>query len=277
MILTSIGIIASKAVAAGGYDADAQAFFTAADPTGTILTTTMKNAVNTMVLSLKSNSLWVKMLALYPMIGGLADTHKFNLKNPLNTDAAYRLSFNGSWSHTSNGAITNGGNTWADTFIQPSNSSLGQNDICLSYYVRNATNDGSLFSILGSGNNGIKFELRSAIGNGAYQCLNNNESGTADGNATKTGLLLMSRIASNEYKRYGRGTLDFTYSANSSAVVSGYNINIGCKYQTPSSRSEFTAAGCSFASLGNGLTATEVSALNTIVQNYQIALSRNIY
>ena len=243
MILSSIGIIASKAAAAGGYDADAQAFFTAAGLTNT----TQKDAVNAMVLSLKSNSLWTKMLSIYPMVGGTADTHKFNLKNPANTDAAYRLSFNGSWSHTSNGAITNGGNTWADTFIQPSNSLLGQNDICLSYYVRNATNDGSLFSILGYGN------------------------------AKKTGLLLMSRIASNEYKRYGRGSLDFTYSANSNTVVTGYSINIGCKYQTPASRSEFTSAGCSFASLGNGLNATEVAALNTIVQTYQIALSRNIY
>ena len=273
MILSSIGIIASKEAASGGYDADAQAFFTAAG----ITNTTQKDAVNAMVLSLKSNSLWTKMLSIYPMVGGTADTHKFNLKNPANTDAAYRLSFNGSWSHTSNGAITNGANTWADTFIQPSNISLGQNDICLSYYVRNATDRSSLFSILGSGNNGIKFELRSEIGNNAYQCLNNYELETGDGNATKTGLLLMSRTASNEYKRYGRGSLDFTYSATSNAVVTGYSINIGCKYQTPASRSEFTAAGCSFASLGNGLTATNVANLNTIVQTYQTALSRNIY
>jgi hypothetical protein len=272
MILATHGIIQSKA-AAGGYDADAQAFFTAAG----ITDTTQKDAVNAMVLSLKSNSLWSKFLAIYPMVGGIESTHKFNLKNPANTDAAYRLTFNGSWSHTSNGAIPNGSNTWADTFIQPSNAALGQNDLAISYYVRNATNNGSLFSILGSGNNGVKFELRSAMGDNGYQCVNSTENPSLDGNATKTGLLILSRIASNEFKRYGRGSLDSTYSANSNAVLTGYSISIGCKYITPSSRSEFTTAGCSFASIGNGLNATEAGNLNTIVQTYQTALSRNIY
>jgi hypothetical protein len=271
MILAAIGVTASKA--GSSFDSDAQAFITAAS----ITDTTQQTAINTMVTSLKSNSLWTKMLAIWPMIGGTEAAHKLNLKNPANTDAAYRLSFNGSWTHSSLGAETNGSNTWADTFIQPANSSLGQNDIAISYYVRNATNDGSLFSILGGGNNGIKFELRSAVGNGAYQCLNSNENGTGDGNATKTGLLVLSRVASTEFKRYGRGTLDYTYTATSNTVVSGYNINIGCKYQTPSSRSEYTAAKCSFASIGNGLSATEVGNLNTIVQACQTSLSRNIY
>ena len=252
---------------------DALSFITAAN----ITEPTQKTAINTLVSDLKGLKLWSKFLAIYPMIGGTADTHKFNLKNPANTDAAYTLSFSGSWSHTSNGAIPNGGNAFADTFIQPSNSELGQNDICISYYVRNATNNGSLFSVLENNNNGIKFELRPTIGEGAYQCLNNNESGTADGNATKTGLLLMSRIASNEYKRYGRGVLDFTYTATSNTRLTGYNINMGCKYQTPSSRSEYTAAGCSFASIGKGLNAAEVAALNNIVQFYQTTLGRNIY
>jgi len=272
MLLAGIGITASKA-SGSGFDSDAQAFITAAS----ITDTTQQDAINTMVLSLKSNSLWTKMLAIYPMIGGTENAHKRNLKNPTDLDSAYRLSFSGSWNHTSLGAETNGSNTWADTFIQPANSSLGQNDIAISYYARNTTNNGSLFSILGSGNNGIKFELRNGAGDNAYNCLNSTESQLSDGNATKTGLLILSRIASNEYKRYGRGTLDYTYSSTSNAVVTGYNINIGCKYQTPSSRSEYTNAKCSFASIGNGLSATEAANLNTIVQACQVSLSRNIY
>jgi len=273
MLLAGIGIMASKE-SNSGFDSDAQAFITAAS----ITDTTQQNAINTMVLSLKSNSLWAKMLAIYPMIGGTENAHKRNLKNPADLDSAYRLSFSGSWVHSSNGAETNGSNTWADTFIQPANSSLGQNDIAISYYVRNLTSpDGSLFSILGGGNNGIKFELRVSTSGGAYQCLNSNENATGDGNATKTGLLVLSRISSTEFKRYGRGTLDYTYTATSNTVVSGYNINIGCKYQTPSSRNEYTAAKCSFASIGNGLSATEVANLNTIVQACQVSLSRNIY
>lgn len=241
-----------------------------------ITNNTQISSIIYIVNKLLDYNLYNKMLAIWPMVGGTADSHKLNLNNPANTDSAYRLGFTGSWSHTSNGAIPNGINAFADTFIQPSNSELGQNDICISYYVRNATNDGSLFSVLEGGNNGIKFELRTSTQGGAFQCLNNNESATGDGSATKTGLLLMSRIASNEYKRYGRGVLDFTYTATSNTRLTGYNINMGCKYQIPSSRSEYTAAGCSFASIGKGLNATEVANLNTIVQQYQTLLNRQV-
>jgi hypothetical protein len=42
-------------------------------------------------------------------------SQKFNLKNPLDQNAAYRLSFGGSWTFSDLGAFTNGGNTYADT------------------------------------------------------------------------------------------------------------------------------------------------------------------
>lgn len=281
MILSSIGIIASKAAAAGGYDADAQAFFTAADPTGTILTTTMKDAVNTMVLSLKSNSLWSKFVALYPMVGGTADTHKFNLKNPLNTDAAYRLGFDGSWSHSGLGAITNGSNTLANTYLNQNNSALPQNSTSIWWYSRNIpTIAGCLFSVLDS-YNGIKFELRSPSGGGAYQCLNSYEQPENDGSALKIGLIGFSRISGTEYKRYGQGTVQNTFSRTSNPGIP-YPIYMGCKRYSPNvstspfSNSEYTNSSCSFAGIGVGFDAAEAAALNTIVNTYQIALSRSV-
>ena len=94
-----------------GFDADAQAFITAA----AITDVTQQNAINTLVVDLKGYNIWTKMKALYPFVGGTASTHKFNLKNPLDTDAAFRLTFSGGWTHSSTGALPNGTNAYADT------------------------------------------------------------------------------------------------------------------------------------------------------------------
>jgi hypothetical protein len=97
----------------GGYDPDAQAFFTASGLTGA----TNLNAINQLVLDLKGYGIWTKMKAIYPMVGGTAALHKWNLKDPQDLDAAFRLVFNGGWTHSATGALPNGTNGWADTFF----------------------------------------------------------------------------------------------------------------------------------------------------------------
>lgn len=103
------------------YDSDAQAFFTAAG----ITDTTQKNAVNQLVLDLKSYSLWNKMNAIYPFVGGTATTHKYNLKDSRDLNAAYRLSFAGGWTHSSNGVTPNGVNGYADTYFDGNVGAIG--------------------------------------------------------------------------------------------------------------------------------------------------------
>ena len=73
------------------YDADAQAYITASG----ITSTDAKNSVNYLIVNLKSNNLWTKIQALYPFFGTTASMHKWNAKNPLDTNAAFRLSFTG--------------------------------------------------------------------------------------------------------------------------------------------------------------------------------------
>ena len=70
------------------YDPDAQAFITAAG----ITDNTQKSAINTLVLDMKGFGIWTKMKAIYPFVGGTATTHKFNLKNPLDTSTLYKKS-----------------------------------------------------------------------------------------------------------------------------------------------------------------------------------------
>ena len=65
---------------------------------------TITNAICTLVKDLKDAGIYSKFKALYPIVGGTATTHKYNLIDPQDTDAAFRLQFNGGWVHSSNGA-----------------------------------------------------------------------------------------------------------------------------------------------------------------------------
>ena len=115
-----------------GYtDSDAQAFLTAASITDTTIT----NAINELVVGLKGNSLWTKMIAIYPFVGGTATTHKFNLKDPRDLDTAFRLTFSGTVTHNSNGITPNGTNGYANTYLIPS-TSMTNNNTHISYYSR---------------------------------------------------------------------------------------------------------------------------------------------
>jgi len=124
-------------------DPDCAAFLTA---TG-ITDPTISGAVCTLVTSMKANGTWAKCSAIYPMVGGTATTHKFNLKNPADTNAAFRLSFVGGWTHSANGALPNGTNAYADTFLIPS-VSLSLNSIHGSVYSR--TNTDAVSVLFGS-------------------------------------------------------------------------------------------------------------------------------
>ena len=91
-------IVNSYAYAAGGYDADAQAFFTAAG----ISDSGQKSAVNTLVLALKSDGIWSRCSAIYPFVGGSSSSHAVNLKTP----GTYDLTFYGGITHSSTGLLS---------------------------------------------------------------------------------------------------------------------------------------------------------------------------
>ena len=105
-----------KTPEAGG-DADANAFISAVQGGGDTLTATEQSAIQTLVADLKTAGVWNKCDAIYPFVGGTASAHKWNLKNPVDTDAGFRLTFTGTWTHDANGAKSDGADTnYADTY-----------------------------------------------------------------------------------------------------------------------------------------------------------------
>ena len=106
---TNLGMVASDFL-----DADALAFIAAAN----ITDTNEQNAIVTLVTNMKLNGIWSKMRAIYPFVGSSQSSHKINLKDPRDLNAAYRLNFSTGWNYDSLGLLANGTSTTANTYIE---------------------------------------------------------------------------------------------------------------------------------------------------------------
>lgn len=257
-------------------DADAQAFLTAAG----ITDPTISGAINTLVVQMKADNIWTKMKAIYPMVGGTASTHKFNLKDPRDLDAAFRLSFAGGWTHSANGALPNGTNAYANTFLIAPNNGIFTRTSHLSYYSRTeAAGSVSQFYEIGSGNfTGSELYalfIRRAAGNGAYDSgssVNNRNSFTnTDGRGFYLGKV-NNDITSKVFKN---GALIATKTIIDDIYISPYNIYLG-GFNEQNSALYYSNRECAFASIGTGLSDTESANFYTAVQAFQTTLNRQV-
>lgn len=244
-------------------DPDAQAFLTAAS----ITDPTQQAAINTLVVDLKGYSLWTPIKALYPFVGGTASQHKFNLKNPLDTDAAFRLVFNGGWTHSSTGALPNGTNGWADTKLV-AQGTLGLNSTSFGVYSRTNVDRlaPSIGNLTGAASAECSLWLRSS--NTAFLRVNNSTN-ASQASTDSRGLFIANRANSTQINLQIRGT-QYTYSNNSNSLSTNV-FQIGGV-----SPNFFDTKEIAFAFIGDGLTAQNMTDLNTAVIAFQTALSRNV-
>ena len=251
------------------FDPNAQAFITAT----AITDTTQQNAINTLVIGLKTDLLWTKMLAVYPFVGGTPTTCKYNLKNPLDTDAAFRLDFKGGWNVSNTGIQPNGSNTYADTFLIPS-TYWTLNNGSVSAYSRTNFNETAVLY----GSKGPNFSST------VYPILNTNSSSVLHNGLpgvyisptpTTTAVnFISSRINPNELIIAVNGTAaPYAYTPTALSPVSIYlsarNNNNGID-DLHSSRE------LAFAHIGTGLTQAECILLYNRIQTFQITLGREV-
>jgi hypothetical protein len=259
------------------YDPDAQAFFTASGLTGA----TNLTAINNLVVALKGYGIWTKMKAIYPIIGGTAALHKWNLKNPLDTDAAFRLTFFGGYTHSSTGMAGNGVNGYGNTFLNPDTVFSVANNVHLSLYSRTSTASGSDIDMGGYNGGQVggvgALYLSAGWGNQAIATLHQSTQ-ISFTNLNSLGFFIASRIGSAQkiYKNLLTGVsvtsapaLKLNYSvAISGAFSSGWGggVDLGL----------ISAKEYAFISIGDGLTDSEAANFYTAVNAYQVALSRNV-
>ncbi len=265
MIRRGIGV-QSFVSAGSGTDADAQAFITAAG----ITDATQQSAINTLVTDLKGYGIWSKMKAIYPFVGGTASAHKWNLKDPRDLDAAFRLVFSGGGTHASTGWTPNGVNGYGDTkLIESTNFSLNNQHI--SFYSR--TNTNGLFFDIGTTDGVSISTIISRYTDLTYFRVQGTDTGFTT--VTNSAAFYLANRVSSAGTRNLRNSTQYIRTASNQGLVPTYPHYIGA-LNSSGTASLFSPRECAFASIGDGLTDTEAANLYTAVQAYQTTLSRNV-
>jgi hypothetical protein len=255
-------------------DSDAQSFLNVAG----ITDLTQAGAINTLVTDLKTAGIWTKMKAIYPFVGGTATSHKFNLKDSRDLDTAFRLIFNGGWTHASTGAKPNGTTGYADTKFTPS-TNLTANSAHQSFYFRTNKSISSNTAVYGAytnfgSNNFLLYPYSFGIG-WISDIFDNSTSRIVSNAGDSTGHIIATRASSSSHKMFrNNSVIASTTNATTGTYPSiNYYIGAGNKNGTPG---DYDNNELAFSSLGDGLTDSESSTFYSAVQKYQTSLGRQV-
>jgi hypothetical protein len=260
---------------------EANAYLTAVvNAGGTGIDSTVSAATRTLFTSLVSNGLYSKMIAMYPMLGGNAAGTKFNAINPVDTNAAMRLVFGGGWTYNSTGILPNGTNAFANT-IQSPQDILTPNNWHMSYYSR--TNTAYLSSMdmgatgPGASSSQALLALRQST-NVSYFDAGGVSTQKAQTTQTDSRGYYIGSIVSSSSRRYWKnGAQIWENSTPFNNSLPEWSILIGCAQQTGLGIINPGNKECAFATIGVGLTTTEMETLSTIVNTWATAIGRNTY
>ena len=234
---------------------------------------TQVTAINYLVKELVDNNLMGKCKVIYPMIGGDATRHRYNLVDV----GANLLTFIGGWTHGANGALPNGVNAYATTGFVP--STIVENNIHFSYYSRTNSQISDEL-IIGSNSLGLSpstyLRIRDA-GNQtqAYSSGIGTNQPTAFGTLDSRGLF-MGNFQSDTLRQVIRNKTVLNQNTVNQALGKSTQQMYLSSYNNNNAPLTFTNKECAFASVGNGMTNVEQSLFYDIIQEYQTILGRNV-
>jgi hypothetical protein len=255
-------------------DPEASLFLRTAGITDTI----QQSAIDTLVLEMKNASIWSKMKAIYPFVGGTAATHKWNLKDPRDLDAAFRLTFFGGWTHSSTGADPNGTTGYADTALNPS-IRLSAHNIHLAYYSRENTAING--TAIGADDNGFpgeycKMRISSTSQTGEL-AIGATNIGLSNYNVPDSRGFFVGCATDSTTRAVFRNGQKQTFTSQTTLGVNGLvNYTLPLCRNGGAIQYSYENKECAFASIGDGLTDAEATNLYTIVQKYQTTLGRQV-
>lgn len=241
------------------FDSDALAFLTAA----AITDPTQRTAINDFVVSAKDHGYWTGLRAIYPFVGGTAGSHKWNLKDPRDLDAAYRITWVGTVTHNANGITGDGATGYGNTHYTPSTAGDTSSSASAGLYTRTAAN--TVYDYSASGQDGVLPSFGGvfyvALGHG-FQFV------AAPGTG---GVFAVNRTATNTEGWYnGTKVIDNAVASTPSAFE---RLLLATNGGAPSG---FSAANLAFAYSGASLTNQQNIDLHADILALQVALGRDV-
>lgn len=261
--------------------AEAQAYLNKVITSGGTVDATASAATITMFTSLFSNNLWNKLTAFYPVLGGVSSSHAINGKS-----ASYDLTFFGGWTHSSQGMQGNGLNNYANTAIAPS-TVFGTDPTHLSIYVNLQGTGNRVYDMGSNDNDSLLTQQLNLTAKRSVSSSNNTLFDAGDFNggngrasttsqASASGITVGSVRSSTDRTLYRNGSNIATQTANQAISYSLRNLYIGAQH-TDFGAGYFSDNRYVFATIGSGLTNTDIVNLSNIINTYETSLGRNTY
>lgn len=269
---STVASTASFATPAAGVDPD-DAIIAAIEATDAgAQSTTVKNAISAFYASGVSGGWWSKLAAIYGLVGGTANSHGINWKNPDGT----RVTWSGTVTHAANGV--QGGGGYGDTGITAA-SSVARDNNCIGHYCNAQGADLVFEATVGAGGSADAgaFHLAQASNNGVFARLSS-VTGSTQPAATylrsdPVGHVLFQRTgesAAAGYRNNGVITLGTQGSSDAAPINANMSIlsrgNIGPTF----------SGRLALVYWGESLDSGQRTSLHNAVVALQTALGRNV-
>lgn len=246
-------------------DPDAMNFINSAGITSNV----QRNAIDKLVRNAKARGWWSKCIAIYPIVGGTASSHAFNLKNT----AQYNITWSGSLTHTSGGIVSNGG--FGNTNLNPSTIGMTTGNVHLSATMTKTGTRPSYDYTMGGKGSTSGTTLLMAISEMESLSIAHLNFGSVTGYGagfTGSGVHIATRSGSTTTLYIGTTTSNTASTiggvvCNVKLYVMGYNNNGTAVAYSPNSI-------CYFFTIGTSLTTTEANDMATDISQFNASIGR---
>lgn len=259
-----------------------------------ILDKKVVESINDLVIELKNEDLWDEINALYPFVGLdvvnksnsgipiniLIDSYRLNLKDPRDTNDAFRLVFFGGYT-LGNGFQPNGIDGYANTFYIP-NSEEHRDDQHISIFSHTnntpITTDSTDIGAFASTSAAVEMSLRGGTSFQNFRGAMNSWPGfnlTTFNNAL--GYSLLTRVSSTDLRIFRDGVERGSSTGELGSAVTTASVFIG---NSSVGTAPYTNGWCNqrygTVTIGKGLTSTQVNTLSRIVKNFENKVRYNL-
>jgi hypothetical protein len=258
-------------IPSSGLDPDAENYITAVDAIYT-LSDPEKEAIDTLFKDLKDAGIYSEIQAMYPFLGSSAASQKFNAVNPVDSNAAYRLTFNGSMSFSAISGCTGGGG-YADTYMASTVDLLDFDKHFAAYNMIDTNSLGGWDGVWDTGGGGV-FGINMGTSNSIGLGLNDGPAGQGGTPANWDGFYVgvVSAGTANNNRLYKDGSQQFLQTYNPSTFSATQNYLLwSLNFSGPGNGHN---RNYGFYSIGKALTGAQVSDYNTIITTFLTAIGR---